>query len=585
MRLTPISIAIAAGLTLSACGSNPTTSAPEAAANALKIDIIGRHVSGIYDESAAEIVAYHQASGFAYLTNGATGQITAVSLNALPDTPATDPLRLNNLPARHGDVPTEVWVTEPYTNYKKILIGGANSLAVHDNLLAIAVENDTKIDSGAVLFYRLNEQGDTRFIKAVKAGALPDMVTFSPDGRFALVANEGEPSGDYMIDPEGSVTVIPVSNGTPADIGIQLNFNAFDDNFHPDIITGNNPDPAYTRLSQDLEPEYITVSDDSTTAYVSLQENNSLARIDLTDTPRITGLFPLGFKDHGIAGNALDADKDDDQASLAHRPGLFSIYHPDSIATYQVDGAHYILTANEGDAREYFMDVDREADCKGSLPNAVYDYDEDDGCLVYTDESEIGDIDLDDDIESLSAIGDLKITPVRGDMDGDGDYDAAYAFGARSFSIFDDIGQLVYDSGDLFERITAEAYPDFFNTTDNELALDDRSDNKGPEPEALTIGRLGDQVLAFVGLERMGGFMVFDITAPIDVRYLQYVNNRNFNADEVNKDDLTETGDLAPEGMQFIPAEQSPTGDALLLVASEWHHHGLSNSHRATMMK
>jgi len=575
MSLKPLSVAVVAGLALTACSSNPTTSEPSAQAGSLSIDIIGRHTSGIFDESAAEIVAYHEYSGFAYLTNGATGEITAVDLNRLPAEAAADPLRLNNLGERRGEVPEQVWVADPYTDHKQIVIGGANSLAVHGNLLAIAVENDNKVDSGAVLFYRLNNQGDTRFIKAVQAGALPDMVTFAPNGRFALVANEGEPSDDYMIDPEGSVTVIPISLGEPADLGIQLNFNAFDDNYHPDIIAGNNPDPSYTRLSQDLEPEYITVSEDSRTAYVSLQENNALARISLGDSPRIAGLFPLGFKDHSLADNALDANKDDEVANLQTHDHLFGTYQPDTIATYRVNGEDYILTANEGDAREYFFDVDSEADCTGPLPNGLYDYDEDDGCLAYTDESEIGDVELDSRAQALSTIGDLKISPLHGDTDGDGDYDEVYAFGARSFSIFDSIGQQVYDSGDLLERITAEAHPDFFNTTDNELAIDDRSDNKGPEPEALTVGRLGDRTLAFVGLERMGGFIVADVTNPMNVQYLDYINNRNFDATMATEDGdvteatLTDAGDLAPEGMQFIPADRSPNGEALLVVANE----------------
>ncbi|GGX58090.1 choice-of-anchor I family protein [Saccharospirillum salsuginis] len=579
MSLKPLFVAVTAGLALTACSSNPTTESTDAApttqSGSLTIDVIGRHTSGIFDESAAEIVAYHEYSGFAYLTNGATGEITAVSLNRLPNEAAADPIRLNNLGERRGDVPDQVWVADPYTGHKKVVIGGANSLAVHGNMLAIAVENDNKVDRGAVLFYQLNAKGDTTFIKAVQAGALPDMVTFSPSGRFALVANEGEPSDDYMIDPEGSVTVIPINLGEPADLGIQLNFNAFDDNHHPDIITGNNPDPGYTRLSQDLEPEYITVSDDSRTAYVSLQENNALARISLTGEPRVTGLFPLGFKDHSLAGNALDANKDDEVANLHTHEKLFGTYHPDSIAAYRVNGEDYIITANEGDAREYFFDVDSEADCTGPLPNGIYDYDEDDGCLAYTDETEIGDVELDSSAHSLSAIGDLKMLSVRGDTDGDGDYDEVYAFGARSFAIFDSIGQQVYDSGDLLERITAEAHPDFFNTTDNELAIDDRSDNKGPEPEALTLGRLGDRTLAFVGLERMGGFIVADVTDPMNVQYLDYVNNRNFNAVEATEDGevteatLADAGDLAPEGMRFVPLEASPIGEALLIVANE----------------
>lgn len=578
MTLKPLALTLAAGLTLSACSTNPTQSADRALPAgdpSVQIDMVGRYTSGIFDESAAEIVAYHQASGFAYITNGATGRINAVHISNLLDEPAADPYTLSNLADRSDAVPEQVWVADPYMGQRKIMIGGANSLAVHGDLLAIAVENDNTVDKGAILFYRLNDQGDTDFVKGVMAGALPDMVTFSPDGRYVLVANEGEPSGDYMIDPEGSVSVIPVTRGIPDDLALQLNFNGFDDNYHPDIITGNNPDPDYTRLSQDLEPEYISVTPDSRTAFVSLQENNALARVSLDGTPRITGLFPMGFKDHGLVENSLDANKDDETAALSTHAGLFGTYHPDTIASYSVNGRNYVVTANEGDAREYFSDAETAAQCTGPLPMGQYDWDEDDGCLVYTDETEIGDVQLDASLTGFDDIGDLKINKTLGDSDGDGVYEAAYAYGARSFAIFDNIGALVYDSGDLIERITADRFPEYFNTTDNELAVDDRSDNKGPEPEALTLGQLGNRTLAFVGLERMGGFMTFDITDPEAVEFVAYTNHRNYDADaatdegEVTSATAAQAGDLAPEGMQFIPASQSPSGVALLLVANE----------------
>jgi len=574
MTLKPLAFAAAAGMALSACSSNPTQTVA-ADDPSVQIDMVGRYTSGMFDQSAAEIVAYHPASGYAYLTNGATGRINAVLIRNLLDEPAVDPYTLSNLADRSDAVPEQVWVADPYLGQRKIMIGGANSLAVHGDLLAVAVENVNKVDKGAVLFYRLNAQGDTDFVKGVLAGALPDMVTFSPDGRYVLVANEGEPSGDYLIDPEGSVSVIPVTRGIPDDLAIQLNFNGFDDNFHPDIITGNNPDPGYTRLSQDLEPEYITVAPDSRTAFVSLQENNALAKISLSSTPRITGLFPLGFKDHGLAGNSLDANKDDEIAVLANYNGLFGTYHPDTIASYQVNGRTFVVTANEGDGREYFSAAETEADCRGPLPMGQYDWDDDDGCLVYTDETEIGDVQLAAMLTGMDDIGDLKINKTLGDDNGDGVYERVYAYGARSFAIFDDVGDLVFDSGDLIERVTADRFGAYFNTTNDELAVDDRSDNKGPEPEALTLGQLGARTLAFVGLERMGGFMTFDITDPEAVQFVAYTNHRNYDAavatedGEVTDATLAQAGDLAPEGMQFVPASQSPTGVALLLVANE----------------
>jgi hypothetical protein len=204
-----------------------------------------------------------------------------------------------------------------------------------------------------------------------------------------------------------------------------------------------------------------------------------------------------------------------------------------------------------------------------------YDWDDDDGCLVYTDETEIGDVQLAAMLTGMDDIGDLKINKTLGDDNGDGVYERVYAYGARSFAIFDDVGDLVFDSGDLIERVTADRFGAYFNTTNDELAVDDRSDNKGPEPEALTLGQLGARTLAFVGLERMGGFMTFDITDPEAVQFVAYTNHRNYDAavatedGEVTDATLAQAGDLAPEGMQFVPASQSPTGVALLLVANE----------------
>ncbi len=66
-------------------------------------------------------------------------------------------------------------------------------------------------------------------------------------------------------------------------------------------------------------------------------------------------------------------------------------------------------------------------------------------------------------------------------------------------------GELVFDSGDELERVTAEALGDAFNTNHSETNLEGRSDDKGPEPEALAIGTVAGRTYAFVGLERASG--------------------------------------------------------------------------------
>ena len=112
------------------------------------------------------------------------------------------------------------------------------------------------------------------------------------------------------------------------------------------------------------------------------------------------------------------------------------------------------------------------------------------------------------------------------------------AFGARSFSIWTSDADLVFDSGDAFECITgkvAKVVGDpigpLFNTPDDENDPDGRSDDRGPEPEGVALGRYLFRTYAFVGLERPGGLMVYDVTDPSAPAFQQYINPRNLTVD------------------------------------------------------
>jgi hypothetical protein len=125
---------------------------------------------------------------------------------------------------------------------------------------------------------------------------------------------------------------------------------------------------------------------------------------------------------------------------------------------------------------------------------------------------------------------------------------------------------MVFESGDALEQITAAAYPDKFNATHTaNLSFDARSPDKGPEPEGLVVGRLGDRWYAFISLERIGGILVYDITVPATPRFVEYVNNRNFNLSTKGGT----AGDLGSEGMLFVPAADSPNGKEMLIVSNE----------------
>ena len=282
--------------------------------------------------------------------------------------------------------------------------------------------------------------------------------------------------------------------------------------------------------------------------------------VDL-DEMAISAVTGLGFKDWSQL--SLDASDKDGGINFKQYANLYGMYQADTIATFDWNGATFVVTANEGDGREYFFDVADEAACTAA---GGLDYDEDDGCLSYTDESRAEDLTLDADAfaginNDDDDLGRLKVSIERGDTDNDGDYEQLFTYGARSFSIWDAQGNLVFDSGDDMERITAAIYGQAFNNNEDENEGDTRSDAKGPEPEALTIGKVGNRTLAFIGLERMGGVMIYDVTNPFNVSFVDYFNNRGV----VEGADVT--GDLAPEGMTFIPATEGTP--ARLIIGNE----------------
>ncbi|MEH6764943.1 MAG: choice-of-anchor I family protein [Aequorivita antarctica] len=419
------------------------------------------------------------------------------------------------------------------------------SIAVSNGIVAVAISANDPLDNGFVLLADTDGNNPT----ILEVGSLPDMLTFSPDGTKLLVANEGQPSDDYTVDPEGSISVIDVSAGlgniTQADV-TTLNFNSFDSQQAALISAGVRVFGPGATVSQDMEPEYIAVSDDSQMAYVTLQENNAYAIINLS-TLEITDVISFGKKDHSLPKNSLDTSDETDFIFNASWP-IKGLYMPDAVSYYSANGIGYIVTANEGDSRDYsgYAEERKLNDADYILDPAVF--------------SEI-------DILKLEAnLGDINVTAASGDADGDGLYEEIHIFGGRSFSIFEaETGNLVYDSGNDFEVITA-ADPNLggiFNASNDNNNFKNRSDNKGPEPEGIVVKQIGDQAYAFILLERVGGMMVYNVTDPANPIYLQYVNSRG----TVPGD--PESGDLGPEGVVYIEPADSPTGKALVILSNE----------------
>lgn len=480
------------------------------------------------DGGVMEIVDYNTVTGWAYAVNGQTGNVTAIAVKDMADSESVDLLDGNDI-----DVKSIV-----EANCEGFTYGDMTSVAVSADgtKLAAAVQAEGYADNGRVAVFTCNADGTLTFEQAYETGVQPDMVTFTPDDSRILTANEGEPREGYAdgaVDPAGSVTVITVADGT----AVNVDFTAYDSNEERQkLVDAGIVMKKDTVPSEDLEPEYIAAGND--TAYVTLQEANAIAVIDL-DSLKVAGIYSAGYEDYSTT--AVDIDKKDEAYNPAVYESLRGIRMPDGVALYSVDGVDYIVTANEGDSREW-------------------------GDYLNEDERDFGD-------GQTSPSG--KITAENSGLTGkvvffdSSDYDGLdsgldYVFGGRSFTVFraDESGLTeIYDSGSDFEAKTAEYIPENFNCSNDDKSLDDRSGKKGPESESITVGTVGERTYAFIGLERVGGVMVYDITDPAETVYVNYINSRDFSEDIA--------GDDSPEGLCFIPAADSADGNAYLLAACE----------------
>ncbi len=275
-------------------------------------------------------------------------------------------------------------------------------------------------------------------------------------------------------------------------------------------------------------------------------------------------LIPLGYKDHGAVGNELDASDRDGGIQIRQWPGLMGVYQPDTIRLYESGGNRFLLTANEGDSR-----VRPYAD---GIVDGI-----DEGGL-YSDEAVISDWPLQgtpwETLAGSEALGRLLLVRnlVDANLDSEGRPTKLFSFGGRSFSIFDArSGEQIFDSGSDFERITAERYPKHFNASNDSTTFDKRSRSKGPEPEGMALGKIDGRDYAFIGLERIGGIMIYEITDPRKPRFVAYHNNRNFDVSPALDDGSSnpEAGDTGIEGLIFIAADESPTKTPLIVAGNE----------------
>ncbi len=510
--------AIASSLAAASCAPKPITAArpdapepratpPAHGTTVLRVETLGAFRTGLFDRGAAEVLAYDAPRQRLYVVNGADTTIDVLDIRD-----PTTPTRVAAYPLRDD-------------------VAGLNSVAAHGDLVvAVGGAADPQ---GPGRLVCLGHDGARRGQATV--GANPDMVAITPDGAHAVVANEGEPSADYKTDPPGTVSIVDLHDFTVRTV----DFTDLDSRPAPAGL--HRPAPPNTRLSVDLEPEYVAISADSRTAWVTLQEANALAIIDLP-TATLTSVVPFPRK--GMAPLRFDVSDKDGGVRLESWP-VELMLQPDAIAWFDHGGADYLVTANEGDARDY--------------PG-------------YSEEVRVADLTLDptafpeaSELQARERLGRLKVSSAVGNIDGDGDHDQIVGFGGRSLSVFDGAGRLVWDSGDEFETRMATLDPARFNSQGTNSSFDSRSDDKGSEPEGVAIGVVGGRRFAFVCLERTGGFFAYDISDPRQPFFAAYAHSVVPDGD-VRADGA---GDIAPEGLVFIPASTSPTGQALLAIAYE----------------
>jgi len=491
--------------------------------NELNLSLLSSYSNGTSGTNSAEIIAFDPTVDRLYIANSIAGKLDIVNF--------ANPVA----PVAISSIDISVY-------------GGINSVVAYNGVVACAIESVPAQNNGKVVFFDANGV----YINQVEVGAMPDMITFNKTYTKLLTANEGEPDATYASDPVGSVSIIDLTPGyvalTNANV-TNVGFTAYNGQEVALRAQGIRVFSTSASVAQDFEPEYIAVSEDNSKAYVSLQENNALVTIDLT-TNTIVSLTALGYSSYsGASGNALDASDQSGAVLITGNLPIKGAYMPDAMVFKSINGQGLLFTANEGDSREFGSVIDANRISSSTFNNVL-------DATAFPDQSIL---------RNNKFLGRLSALKYSGDTDGDGDYDELHVMGGRSYSIWNaQTGALIYDSKDLIEQITAN-HPTFgaiFNASNatGVPAQKNRSDDKGPEPEGVTVATFNGSTYAFVSLERIGGVMMFNVDIPSSPVFIGYANNRS----------TTLSGpDLGAEGILFISGTDSPNNKPLLILANE----------------
>jgi hypothetical protein len=415
--------------------------------------------------------------------------------------------------------------------------GNVNSIAIAGNTLAVAFTNSSNAGlPGSVQFFDtatfLAQGGAAAHLGGVATGAVPDMLTWTAGGTRLLVANEGERQSNTN-NPAGSVSLIDV-NRSGNSLTTTVNtagFTAFDNQVDSLRASGVRI-VGDTKPSVAFEPEYIAIAPGGLKAQVTLQENNAIAELDL-QTGQFTRILPLGSKDFSAAGNEIDPSDQDNAIGNFRKVPVKGLYMPDAIVSYSTGGKSFYVMANEGDAFVDDADVVR-------LGNAAFVLD----ATAFPDAAAL---------KQNSNLGRLNVlrNGATGELANGHSATEIVTLGGRSFSIRDEDGNLVFDSGNELEvaALAAGVY------------ADGRSDDKGVEPEGVAIYTLGGRTLAFIGLERTtrSAVAIYDITDPANASFLDLLVSDDTNV--LRPEGLTV---FESDGRFFLAVSHESTADSIV---------------------
>lgn len=547
MKKNILSLTVLSTLVLSAGAlTTQTAGADTLPVNGSELRFVNRYLSPSR-LGGAEISAFDAKSKRLFITNGATNKIDIVDISNVKK-----PKLVKSV------------------DFAALGSSGIQSVAARDGVVIVAAAGASKTADGKLFIMDSNGVLRKGLPAGLTVGALPDSVTISKDGRYAVSANEGEPK-DYCLvngqlpltsDPKGSISIVDLQANPPT--VRTVDFTSFAERKNAIIYAGGRIFGPGASVEQDLEPEYVAISEDGKTAYVTLQENNGVATVDLASAT-ITNILGLGFKNHNVYNTGLDASDRDNQINI--RPlNVQGMYLPDAIASVDAGGNTYLITANEGDAREWPCLLG------GTSTTALE-----------REDPRYADVGLDPNLTSSSVAGRLRVTVmppavVTGtNVRSTTKVTPAYSFGTRSFTVWksnsiDGVfgADIVFDSGDEIERIVARNRPLLFNAdwnTETGLvsSFESRSPAKGPEPEGLAVGTAYGRTWLVVALERDSGLLLYDVTNPVKPQFRQYINTSLPGGNILSGNG----GDVSPEGVLFVEGKDSPTGKPMFIVSYE----------------